>query len=322
MAEAKAKGALAALLSIPEFTSDFQNDAYSVTVYDAAPSVEVYGGPDEEEPQEEEPVEPKEELEAEQEQPVEPMEEENSEHQVREATVVAAGPATPPKKRPRAPAPTGFLPTAKARPKTATSSAVPTQTTSKISSGTIPPWRREQGVSWPSPPVAARRLAPPPLPPPPPTTAPPAAEAAPVAASPAAFVRSFQRAVPGIRRPMSEEERLALQAEAAVAKAYGLTWQARGPPPPEEGDAPFWKGQAFRAGKEGGRQRWGNRGGKNQAKYAKLAAQGKLQPTKGNRLQPPSLSKLGLRRRQQRRPRRRQRRPLPLPLYYYYYYYY
>jgi len=84
------------------------------------------------------------------------------------------------------------------------------------------------------------------------------------------------------RRLVSADELLSLRAEAAVAKAYGFPWPHRGPPPPKAGAADrFWRGQAYREGKEGGNARWGNRGGKHAAFYAKLAKAGKLKPTPG-----------------------------------------
>lgn len=97
------------------------------------------------------------------------------------------------------------------------------------------------------------------------------------------FVFGFHRSEPGLKRPQSQAERIHLAAEAAVAKAYGLRWEARGPPPPDgtPGAPKYWKGQVFRTGKQGGKQRWGNRGGKHQAKYAALAREGKLKPTPG-----------------------------------------
>jgi len=84
------------------------------------------------------------------------------------------------------------------------------------------------------------------------------------------------------RRLVSDDELVALRAETNVAKAYGLSWEHRGPPPPKAGAVDrFWRGQTYREGKEGGTARWGNRGGKNSAFYAKLAKAGKLKPTPG-----------------------------------------
>jgi len=84
------------------------------------------------------------------------------------------------------------------------------------------------------------------------------------------------------RRLVATDELVALRAETAVAKAYGLSWAERGPPPPKTGAAEqFWRGQAYRRGTEGGQARWGNRGGKNAAHYAKLAKAGLLKKTPG-----------------------------------------
>jgi len=84
------------------------------------------------------------------------------------------------------------------------------------------------------------------------------------------------------RRLVSDDELVALRAETNIARAYGLPWEHRGPPPPKAGAVDrYWRGQAYREGKEGGTARWGNRGGKHSAFYSKLAKAGKLKPTPG-----------------------------------------
>ena len=57
----------------------------------------------------------------------------------------------------------------------------------------------------------------------------------------------------------SEEAR---RAETQVAMDNDLNWRIRGPAPPQHGGPSLWRGQKFRQGKDGGQQRWANRGGK------------------------------------------------------------
>ena len=62
-----------------------------------------------------------------------------------------------------------------------------------------------------------------------------------------------------------------LKEEEALARKCYIPWQERGPPGPEEGGPRFWRGQQWREGKNGGQQRFSNRGGKYKEYYANLA---------------------------------------------------
>ena len=75
------------------------------------------------------------------------------------------------------------------------------------------------------------------------------------------------------RRQVGLGELVELKAEEAIARALNVAWQRRGPPGPENGGPPRWRGQRYRptTGK------WANRGGRNQEYYRQLYA------NKGNR---------------------------------------
>jgi hypothetical protein len=87
--------------------------------------------------------------------------------------------------------------------------------------------------------------------------------------------------VSGRRDHVGSYEQVLLRAEASVAKAYGIPWALRGPPPPPPGPDRFWRGQAHRDGSSGGKARWANRGGQHQEFYANLARQNRLPKTLG-----------------------------------------
>jgi hypothetical protein len=54
--------------------------------------------------------------------------------------------------------------------------------------------------------------------------------------------------------------------ETMAARTLAVRWQNRGPAPSET--TGLWRGQVYREGKNGGQQRWGNRGGKKRDAYA------------------------------------------------------
>ena len=91
----------------------------------------------------------------------------------------------------------------------------------------------------------------------------PAAEAKPKAAVPPAEVLAGMKR----RRQVSEEERLELRSESEAAQALQLTWAERGPPGPPGGGPANWRGQHWREGRDGGKSRFANRGGKWRAWY-------------------------------------------------------
>ena len=76
----------------------------------------------------------------------------------------------------------------------------------------------------------------------------------------------------GRSRGLSEEERQTLKEEERVAQRCGVPWQDRGP----AGEAPYWRGQGWRCGRDGGKERYANRGGKHREYYAELARSGRL----------------------------------------------
>ena len=84
------------------------------------------------------------------------------------------------------------------------------------------------------------------------------------------------RATRGRRDNVTEEEIEALREEQHAAREHNVDWRDRGP-----NDAPFWRGQAYRQGHYGGSKGYRNRGGKWRDYYAKLNAEGRLQPGKG-----------------------------------------
>ena len=87
--------------------------------------------------------------------------------------------------------------------------------------------------------------------------------------------------VHGRRRNLSQAELVVLKAEENVARAYGLSWDERGPSPPKDGETRFWRGQRYRHGVNGGKPRWSNRGGRHREYYAQLAKEGKVGGYKG-----------------------------------------
>jgi len=78
---------------------------------------------------------------------------------------------------------------------------------------------------------------------------------------------------------LTEDELAALRAESELAKSSGMRWQERGPI--SDKSVQYWRGQKRREGSEGGRVRFGTRGGRWQDYYKKLARSGKLQKTSG-----------------------------------------
>ena len=72
------------------------------------------------------------------------------------------------------------------------------------------------------------------------------------------------------KRVVSTEELIELQAERWAAETVGVKWQDRGPPGPDRGGASEWRGQQWRAGTNGGKQRFANRGGANKEYYTEL----------------------------------------------------
>ena len=75
---------------------------------------------------------------------------------------------------------------------------------------------------------------------------------------------------------LSTEERQTRRDEQRMAELCGVPWQERGPAG-RDGERPqFWRGQARRAGRDGGGQRYANRGGKNKEYYKALARSGTL----------------------------------------------
>ena len=80
---------------------------------------------------------------------------------------------------------------------------------------------------------------------------------------------------------LTEEELAGLRHERASAELADMSWEERGPDGP--GRPEHWRGQKLRHGKEGGKVRYSNRGGKHREKYAELARQGKLKPTQGGK---------------------------------------
>ena len=80
---------------------------------------------------------------------------------------------------------------------------------------------------------------------------------------------------------LTEEELAGLRHERASAELANMSWEERGPDGPNRPE--HWRGQKLRQGKEGGKVRYSNRGGKHREMYAELARQGKLKPTKGGK---------------------------------------
>ena len=83
---------------------------------------------------------------------------------------------------------------------------------------------------------------------------------------------------------LSPEELSTLRAEAAQASADGIPWAERGPAQQQGSrssnpSVPNWRGQAWRPGAFGGKQRFSNRGGKNKEYFARLNKAGLLKPT-------------------------------------------
>ena len=69
------------------------------------------------------------------------------------------------------------------------------------------------------------------------------------------------------------DERHMLKHEEWSARRDGIPWEERGP---TAGEAAYWRGQGWRRGLEGGKQRYSNRGGKNKEYYAQAAWRGTL----------------------------------------------
>ena len=83
----------------------------------------------------------------------------------------------------------------------------------------------------------------------------------------------FDAVRPGTRgrsTDLDEDERQRLQLEALASRAEKKPWQDRGPL--QEESAPgFWRGQALRQGTQGGKRRYGNRGGSSKEYFAEKA---------------------------------------------------
>ncbi len=80
---------------------------------------------------------------------------------------------------------------------------------------------------------------------------------------------------------LSAEELAILKEEQALSALCGMEWQERGPLPQHDGPPGHWRGQAYRAGWNGGKPRYGNRGGRNKELYKELARQGRVGIVKG-----------------------------------------
>jgi hypothetical protein len=81
----------------------------------------------------------------------------------------------------------------------------------------------------------------------------------------------------GRQTDLTRQELTTLRTEQVDAVAFDVAWKDRGP---SDETAENWRGQRFRPGHYGGTKRYAKRGGKNQAYYGGLAAQGMLQPTR------------------------------------------
>jgi len=94
-------------------------------------------------------------------------------------------------------------------------------------------------------------------------------------------VRPHQR---GKATDLTESERTRLRLEQGTAEIEGTPWSQRGPAQTYDEDGlpetQNWRGQPFRKGLYGGKQRYAKRGGKNQSYYAELNKLGMLKPGK------------------------------------------
>ena len=81
----------------------------------------------------------------------------------------------------------------------------------------------------------------------------------------------------GRQTDLTRQELTTLRTEQVDAVAFDVAWKDRGP---ADETAENWRGQRFSQGHYGGTKRYAKRGGKNQAYYGGLAAQGMLQPTR------------------------------------------
>ena len=74
--------------------------------------------------------------------------------------------------------------------------------------------------------------------------------------------------------------------EEEASRKAGVKWQDRGPRQDEAyyktgvPSTPNWRGQAWRTGSYGGKERYAKRGGKNAEYYARLNKAGLLKPTR------------------------------------------
>ena len=72
---------------------------------------------------------------------------------------------------------------------------------------------------------------------------------------------------------LTEAEQYNLKEEERCARLCGVPWSERGP---TAGEAPYWRGQGWRSGRDGGKVRYATRGGKHREYYAELAKAGRL----------------------------------------------
>ena len=99
----------------------------------------------------------------------------------------------------------------------------------------------------------------------------------PWAVRPNAKTRSFD---------LTEHEKMRLKMEEEASRHAQIPWQERGPRQDEsyketgKPSTPCWRGQSWRTGSYGGKERYAKRGGKHQAYYDRLNKAGLLKPTR------------------------------------------
>ena len=85
---------------------------------------------------------------------------------------------------------------------------------------------------------------------------------------------------------LTDREQMRLKMEEEASRKAGAPWQERGPRQDEsyketgKPSTPCWRGQSWRTGSYGGKERYAKRGGKNQAYYDRLNKAGLLKPTR------------------------------------------
>ena len=80
----------------------------------------------------------------------------------------------------------------------------------------------------------------------------------------------------GRSRNLSTEELQILRREEQLARACEVPWQDRGPPEVDGHRPAHWRGQVLREGRDGGLQRYANRGGRWREYYAEPFRSGTL----------------------------------------------